>query len=71
MLRVIRMTGCMLHIPGPEKVAPGVNVKECALRTWEVARKMCQDVQEQTAVEEQERLEEIENGPYSLYGYVA
>ena len=61
----------LLHIPGLEKVAPGVNVKECALRTWEVVRKMCQDVQEQIAVEEQERLEEIENGPYSLYGYVA
>ena len=59
----------LLNIPGLEKVAPGVNVKESALRTWEVVRKMCQDVQEQIAEEEQERLDELENGAYSLYGY--
>ena len=46
-----------------------MNVKESALRTWEVVRKMCQDVQEQIAEEEQERLDELENGAYSLYGY--
>ena len=59
----------LLTVVGLEMLKEHGSAVKSACETWEVVRMLHQRAQEELSVRQRQRLAEIEEGPYSLYGY--